>query len=271
MPCRRALLALYNPKEAHLFDFGPELTIFLLAATITLCAGIVKGAVGFAMPMIMISGLASFLPANEALAALILPTLVTNIAQAMRQGFGAALATTCEYRRLLVTICIVILLAAQIVPYVSQTALLMALGVPIVAFALSQLGGWQLRFDARNRGRAEILTGLVGGFYGGISGVWGPPTIALLTSLGVGKRENIRVQGVVYLIGSAMLVVGHTGSGVLNAATLPLSVILTVPAMAGLYAGFAIQDRLDAARFRRWTLVVLAITGLNLIRRALGF
>lgn len=249
--------------------FGLDPTIFLMAVAVTVFASVVKGAVGFAMPMIMISGLASFLPAEQALAALILPTLVTNLAQALRQGCQAALATTLEYRRLLITLCITIAIAAQLVPVMPQAVMLATLGLPIVAFALTQLAGWQLRFEARNRGRAEITTGLVGGFFGGISGVWGPPTIALLISLDVEKRENVRVQGVVYMIGSAMLLAAHLGSGVANGQTLPLSAVLTLPAVAGLYVGFAIQDRLDQRRFRRWTLIVLAITGLNLVRRAL--
>lgn len=249
--------------------FGLDLSILLIAVAITVFASIVKGAVGFAMPMIMISGLASFLPADQALAALILPTLASNLAQALRQGWAAALATAKEYWRLLITLCLVILAAAQLVPVLPQAVLLITLGVSIVAFAISQLAGWQLRFPAKRRGRAEVVTGVVGGFFGGISGVWGPPTIALLISLDVDKRENVRVQGVVYLIGSAMLLVGHLGSGIINRETLPLSIFLVFPAIIGLYAGFAVHDRLDAVRFRRWTLIVLAITGLNLIRRAL--
>ena len=52
-------------------------------------AGVVKGMVGFAMPMIMISGMGSFVSPELALAGLILPTLVTNGWQAMRQdGLG---------------------------------------------------------------------------------------------------------------------------------------------------------------------------------------
>lgn len=248
---------------------GYDLAIVGLATAITVFAGIVKGAVGFAMPMIMISALASFLPADQALGALILPTLATNLAQALRQGLTAALATLREYRRLLITLCLSVALAAQLVPVMPQALMLAALGLPITAFAVSQLAGWQARFDARNRGRAEVLAGTVGGLFGGISGIWGPPTIALLLSLDVDKRENVRVQGVVYVIGSAILLAAHLGSGVANARTLPLSVLLTPPALAGMAIGLAIHDRLDAARFRRWTLIVLALTGLNLIRRAL--
>lgn len=250
--------------------FGHDLAILGLATAITVLAGMVKGAVGFAMPMIMISGLASFLPADQALAALILPTFATNLAQALRQGPAAALATTLEYRRLMITLCLVVAVTAQLVPVMPQALMLAMLGLPITTFAISQLAGWQARFDARNRGRAEVLAGAVGGFFGGISGVWGPPVIALLLSLDVEKRQNVRVQGVVYVIGSATLLAAHLGSGVANARTLPLSALLTLPALAGMLIGLAIHDRLDATRFRRWTLIILALTGLNLIRRALA-
>ncbi len=49
--------------------------------------------------------------------------------------------------------------------------------------------------------------------------------------------------------------------------TLPLSVLLVIPAMAGLLLGFKIHDRIDQVTFRRATLLVLLIAGLNLIRR----
>jgi uncharacterized membrane protein YfcA len=42
-----------------------------------------------------------------------------------------------------------------------------------------------------------------------------------------------------------------------------------VPALAGLWLGFRLQDRMDQNRFRRATLIVLVVAGLNLIRRGL--
>ena len=41
--------------------------IWVFATAVTLAAGFVKGVVGFAMPMIMISGLATLLPPDLAL------------------------------------------------------------------------------------------------------------------------------------------------------------------------------------------------------------
>jgi uncharacterized membrane protein YfcA len=101
--------------------------------------------------------------------------------------------------------------------------------------------------------------------------VWGPPVLIYLLSVGADKQETVRVQGVVFLIGAVILTAAHMQSGILNAATVPLSAALIVPAMAGMGAGFWLQDRLDPARFRRWTLILLLITGLNLLRGALGF
>ncbi|MCE8469067.1 sulfite exporter TauE/SafE family protein, partial [Rhodovulum sulfidophilum] len=73
----------------------------------------------------------------------------------------------------------------------------------------------------------------------------------------------------VFLIGSVMLLFAHLGSGVLNAQSLPFSAALVLPAAIGMWAGLRLQDRLDPVRFRRATLVVLAVAGLNLIRKGL--
>ena len=74
---------------------------FGLAMAVTLFAGFVKGAVGFAMPMIMISAFSSFLTPELALAGLILPTVVTNLSQAFRHGWQPAWDTVVTYRRIL--------------------------------------------------------------------------------------------------------------------------------------------------------------------------
>jgi uncharacterized protein len=251
--------------------FGLEIWQFWAVVLITLFAGFVKGAVGFAMPMIMLSAFGSILPATTALAALILPTLLTNVQQAFRQGTGAAYGSAMNFRWHIAMVLIFISISAGFARAIPQGVMYAMLGVPIVCFALWQLSGRPLALPVDHRRRAEIATGIIGGLYGGISGIWGPPLIVLLLSLGVDKREQVRVQGVVFLLGAVVLMAAHLASGVLNAQTVPLSAILCVPAVAGMLAGFALQDRLDVVQFRRWTLILLVLTGLNLVRRALDF
>ncbi len=250
------------------WSFGLTLAQVLAAIGVTLFASFVKGVVGFAMPMILISGLGSFLPAETALAALILPTIATNLSQSLRQGRAAAVQSVLRYRLMIGAILIFIALSAQLVLMIPQALFYALLGVPILLFAASQLAGFQLVIPVENRQRAEIITGVIAGLYGGVSGIWGPPVLVYLLSTGVPKQENMRIQGVIFLLGAVVLMGAHLHSGVFTGNRALLSALLVPVSMAGLYAGFWLQDRLDAARFRRWTLVVLAITALNLIRRA---
>ena len=243
---------------------------FWAAMAVTLFAGFVKGVVGFAMPMVMISAFSSFLTPELALAGLILPTLATNLSQAFRQGWRPALASVVVYRRFLIGTVVFILISAQFVRIIPQDLFLLILGVPITAFAALQLMGRQLALRLEHRSRIEWVLGVIGGIYGGISGVWGPPLLVYLLSIDADKQEVIRVQGVVFLIGAVVLTAAHLQSGVLNGSTIPFSAALVVPAVAGLIVGYSIQNRLDQLRFRRWTQGLLVLTGVNLMRRAVG-
>lgn len=240
-----------------------------LAAGVTLAAGFVKGAVGFAMPMIMVSGLGSFMPPEIAIASLIVPALLSNLWQALRQGTKAAANSVRAHWRYLAMLLGFIALSAQLVTLLSATSLYLILGLPVTVFALLQLAGWAPRITPRNRRAAEIGGGAIAGAVGGISGVYGPPTVLYLTALDTAKTEQVRVQGVIYGAGAVMLALAHLHSGILTAGSAGLSLLLSVPALIGMATGLAVQDRLDQARFRKLTLVVLVAAGLNLVRRGL--
>jgi uncharacterized membrane protein YfcA len=242
---------------------------FWAAMAVALFAGFVKGAVGFAMPLIMVSAFSAFLPAEVALAGLILPTLVTNLLQAFRQGWAPAVATTVTYRRFLLGTVVFIAVSAQVFEHIPRVAYLLLLGVPVTAFAAAQLAGLPLALPLRHRNRAEWGLGVIGGLYGGVSGIWGPPLLVFLLSTGVQKVEMVRAQGVVFLIGSIALLSAHMGTGLANAERLGFSTALVLPAMLGMVLGMRLQDGLDQAVFRRWTQGLLVVSGLNLVRQAL--
>lgn len=242
---------------------------FLTACIVTTFAGFVKGATGFAMPMIMISGLASTIGAEAALAALILPTLVTNAAQALRQGVVQAVKSAWRFRLYLGIVLVFIVGSAQLVTVMPRNALFLTIGVPIVVFSVSQILGFKLSIKPKHRKRAEVIIACIAGFSGGLSGVWGPPTVAFLTAIETEKREQIRVQGVIYGAGAFVLMFAHIKSGIFNSESAKLSALMLVPAIVGMLIGLKVQDRLDQNKFKKATLVVLTITGLNLIRRGL--
>ncbi|MFT7058757.1 MAG: putative membrane protein YfcA [Pseudorhodobacter sp.] len=247
---------------------GMPAPAFMAALAIALFAGFVKGTVGFAMPMLLVSGLSSFLPPEIALAGLILPTLATNLWQALRDGPRAAMATTRRYWRFVTATLVFILISAQFASAIPQPLFLLMIGVPMTLYAVLQLCGYSLAIKLAHRNRAEWALGILSGLYGGVSGIWGPPLLVFLMSVSVPKAEMMRVQGVIFLLGSVMLLVAHLNSGVMSGPNFTFSAALVVPAVLGMAFGLKVGDRLDQNRFRRLTQILLVLSGLNLIRRA---
>jgi uncharacterized membrane protein YfcA len=239
-----------------------------LALIIAILAGMVKGMVGFAMPMILISGLTTFLPPEIALAGLIVPTLVTNGMQALAQGRSAAWSSIRRFRVFLLAGLICLLLSAQSLRFLPTEVILLVIGGPIVLFALLQIFG--IRFHLAKPSHAiEAVVGGFAGAVGGVSGVWGPPTVAYLTAIDTAKGDQMRVQGVIYGLGAVALLFAHVGSGIVTWGTLPFSILLVPPAVLGMWLGGRISARIDQAAFRKATLFVLLIAGANLVRRGL--
>ncbi|MEM8870208.1 MAG: sulfite exporter TauE/SafE family protein [Pseudomonadota bacterium] len=243
----------------------------VIAATsvIALIAGFVKGAVGFALPMIMVSGVGALMSADAAVAAIIVPGLVTNAQQAIRDGLSAAIETACKYWRLNLILLLLIGIFAQLLAILPDWLFFMILGSMVSTVGVLQLIGWRPRFSEAQVIRAETLTGFIAAVFGGLAGVWGPPILLYLLARNTPKAEQIRAQGIAFLIGCSVLLLAHIRSGILDSATLPFSAWLAVPAVLGMLIGVRVQDRLNQERFRTATLIVLVIAGLNLLRRGL--
>lgn len=247
--------------------FSPQM--YLAAFLIALIAGVIKGMVGFGMPMILIAGFSSFMEPELALAGLLLPTLATNGWQALREGPTAAWQSVKRFRVFLIVGGITLVLSAQLVRVLSSQHLLLLIGFPVTLFALSQLFGFKLHLPTRGRKWVEAGIAAFAGFTGGLSGVWGPPTVLYLTALDTPKKDQLRIQGVIYGLGAVALVGAHINSGVVRTETMIFSASLLIPALVGASLGFRLHEKIDQAAFKKATLIVLLVAALNLLRRAL--
>ncbi len=194
----------------------PDLPLLTLALAlgVTLAAGVVKGAIGFAMPLIMISGLSSIMDPKLALAGIILPIVVSNLIQTFRTGIGPAWEAVKDFRRYLVVVCVAIFLSAQLVTAIPDRAFYAVLGIPVVILSLIQLAGVRLRIAPEHRTLGEWLAGLISGVLGGLAGTWGPTTILFLLAIDTPKARQIVVQGVIYGLGAITLLAAHVNSGI---------------------------------------------------------
>jgi uncharacterized protein len=244
--------------------------ILALAVGITLFAGFVKGAVGFAMPLIMVSGLTTIMEPRLAVAAIILPIVISNVLQTFRTGVGPALEALRGNWRYVLSVCIAIAVFAQLVPRIDPQVFYLVLGIPVVVISVIQLFGLRFTIPPRHRGWAEWVAGILSGILGGLAGTWGPTTVLYLLAIDMPKARQMVVQGVIYGTGSMALLLAHLASGVLDRSTAPLSALLILPGLAGMWLGFRYQDRLDQRLFARAVLSVLAVSGANLVWKGLS-
>ncbi|MBS1302200.1 sulfite exporter TauE/SafE family protein [Loktanella sp. SALINAS62] len=251
-----------------LAEFLP-LGVIMFACGVTFLGGFVKGAVGFAMPLIMISGMGILIDPKLVVAGIIFPIVVSNFWQVLHAGLVPAGEAIKEHWRYVLVVCVMILISAQFLTLIPTDAMFVILGVPVVALCLIQLLGWRPRIAPRFRRMFEWGAGFLAGTLGGLAGTWGPPTVLYLLALDTPRARQMAVQGVIYGSGSVMLLLGHLQSGILNAQTWKLSALLVLPALMGMWLGFKLGDRFDQDRFRRMTLLVLVVAGANLVRRGL--
>ncbi|MCY4291952.1 MAG: sulfite exporter TauE/SafE family protein [Roseovarius sp.] len=244
-----------------------SLSLLVFSFAVAMLAGFVKGVIGFAFPTIMIAVLGAIMPPEQALAWLLLPTVTTNLWQSVRQGVKAMWKTMRKYGVFLVAGCVVIIPSAQIVPVMPPGVMQLLISVPVLIYAITTLAGNPVRLP-QNPGRGiEAGVGAVAGFFGGISGTWGPPTAAFLTALNTKKAEQVRIQGIIYFPAAVVLALSHLYSGVLNADTIPASALMIVPAMLGIVMGLKMNDRIRQSTFQRITLIALILAGTNLAAR----
>ena len=255
-------------RMSAIFDIVP-LPLFLFACAVTVLGGFVKGAVGFAMPLIMISGMGILIAPDVVIAGLILPIVISNFMQVAKAGLGKARAAMVEHWRYILVVCVMILVAAQFVRAIPSDVMFIVLGVPVVGLCIVQLIGWRPLIPPARRRAFEWTAGALSGTLGGLAGTWGPPTVLYLLALNTPRAQQMAVQGVIYGLGSIMLFLGHLQSGILNAQTWVFSAALVPPGLLGMWLGFKLGDRFDQERFRRVTLWVLVIAGTNLIRRGI--
>jgi len=238
------------------------------AAFVMFLGGFIKGVVGFALPMIVVSGIGSIMTAEMAILALLLPGLVTNVWQALRAGTASARGYVVKYWRVFMIMPVVLAVSAQVFTLMSETVLFLVLGVVVICFALLELTGFKGSIAGPSP-RLEMLAAVGSGISGGLSGVWGPPIMVYLMAKDTLKREFVQTMGLVFLIGAVVLNLSHVSSGLLNSETAKFSGLMILPALGGMWLGTLVQDRLDQRIFRKATLMVLLLAGLNLLRRGL--
>ena len=241
-------------------------TIIIIIILAVLAGGLVKGTLGFGMPMVALPIIAFIIPPTTAMILLCAPIFLTNFLQIkFRQGVSS-------YRFLPMFLCLIIglIIGARLILEIDVKTITQIIAVSIIFAALVNCFG--IKIKNINKNHENTITSLIGfgsGILGGLSTFYGPPMLAYLVAVDLPKEKFVRTVSTMYFIGSFPLYWSLIYYGFATKEDLIFSLILIIPAFIAQQVGTKIRDKFNQKQFRICILITLIILGFSLLVKTL--
>jgi uncharacterized membrane protein YfcA len=241
-------------------------TIIIIIILAVLAGGLVKGTLGFGMPMVALPIIAFIIPPTTAMILLCAPIFLTNFLQIkFRQGVSS-------YRFLPMFLCLIIglIIGARLILEIDVKTITQIIAVSIIFAALVNCFG--IKIKNINKNHENTITSLIGfgsGILGGLSTFYGPPMLAYLVAVDLPKEKFVRTVSTMYFIGSFPLYGSLIYYGFATKEDLIFSLILIIPAFIAQQLGTKIRDKFNQKQFRICILITLIILGFSLLVKTL--
>lgn len=232
-------------------------------------AGMVKGLVGLGLPTLAMGLLTIFMPPLGAASLLLVPSLATNVWQAVT---GPSLRRTC--RRLWpMGLGIVAGTWWSVLPALGTASGIARPALGAVLLTYAAVGLLDLRLptvNGRHEGWLSALTGYLTGTVTAATGVFVLPAVPYLQALRLPKDELVQALGLSFTLSTLALGLHLSLRTPLAAAELALSSAAVVPAVLGMLAGQKGRAMLSEQCFRRVFFTGLGLLGLHMLAGTLG-
>jgi uncharacterized protein len=239
----------------------------VVIAVAFIIAGVAKGAIGMGMPPIAI-GLMSFaVPLESAIAIMVVPTMVTNIWQAIYGGGFRPLMR--RFGSMAVTAMIGILAVGLLLSDLGSPGTTGWVGVLLVLYSVIALTPWRPHVPRRIEPWANPLIGLASGAVAGSTGVAAVPFLPYMQSLEMDRHELVQALGIMFVFITGMLAVSLALHGAYHLANSVAGVAAVAPTMVGVWIGQHARRRLSPETFRRVFIIGMLLVGLHLARALL--
>jgi uncharacterized membrane protein YfcA len=236
-----------------------------IAATF-IAAGVVKGVTGMGLPTLAMALLSLRMPAPAAAALMLLPALLTNVAQCLGPHGGALLRRLWPLWTSLVAGTLLSPWAMGLQGLHDRGAQL-ALGVVLAAYGVVGLFKPRLPQPGRHASALGALAGLLGGALSAATGVFVLPLVPWLQALKLEREAMIQALGISFTLASLSLALRLGGLGAAALPGLGASGLALVAAFVGMALGARLRTRLAPPRFQRALFGVFLLLGLLTLAR----
>ena len=242
----------------------------LLAAAGLIFAGIVKGSIGFGLPMIAGPVLAGFVGPRTAVVVMSIVNVVTALLVAGRVRGVSLRSHVGLLAPLILMLAAGVIVGAQLLASLSPTLLSVLVGLTAVLFAALSAARFEPRIPSGWRVFVGVLVGFGAGLLAGTTSISATPITIYFHALGLAKRDFLVLLNVALAMVSMVQVAAYVQLGLYTPAILEASALTIVCVASGIGLGFLVQDRIDQRRFNRIVVGVIFLIGFTLLARALG-
>jgi len=242
-------------------DIAAVLGIFLIG-------GLIKGVLGFGLPLITMSLLPFVVPIDMALALSGMVQPFTNFQQL--GGLRTARRMGARFWPVLVALPPGVAIGAYVLSAIRPEHLLAILGVAVMSFVSVTALGVRVPIPARWAREIAMATGFLAGIVGALTAANGPVFIVYLVSRAVGRAVFRAGIALMFLVSSVCLLTGFASVGVLSWERAGLGLVCLAPSFLGMHLGNRVGRRLGAGPFRWAVLGCLFVIGLRLCIKGLS-
>ena len=230
-----------------------------MVATAFCIAGFVKGMVGLGLPTVSLGLLSLFVDLPTAMALLVIPSLVTNIWQAIVGGeFTSLLRRLWLFLLLAVTM---VHVGAELFNMIEMALLQRSLGALLLLYALVALIGKTPQLSSVQERVFSPVCGVINGMLTGLTGTLFVPGVMFLQAIGLPRDALVQAMGMLFAASTASLGLALYWHGRMPVDVGILSCAALLPALFGMGVGQALRGHLSQDLFRR--LFLIAIGGLG--------
>ena len=246
-----------------MFDNATALAIF----SAILLAGLLKGTIGVGFQTVGIAFLTIITNLPNAIALLLIPSLVTNIWQA---GVGGKLIIILiRLWPLMITASMMVWFGSIALTSVSLSYLSALLGVLLIIYSTFSLFGLRLEVKTKNERWLAPFIGLINGVLTGMTGIFVVPCVFYFQAIGFRKDTLIQSMGVLFTALTLMLIVSLKTQDILTLELSGWSAFAIFPAIIGVLIGQLIRKRIPEDVFKKIFFLCLIFLGSFIIFNAL--
>jgi uncharacterized membrane protein YfcA len=238
-----------------------EALFFMMIAFIF--GGLLKGATGAGAPILAVPAMALFFDVQFAVAAFVIPNILTNLWQAWQMRHDL------PCRRLVWPFALSGMLGALggsvALAYVHLDILTLGIASVMLLYIGFRYVNPRWKLSMLMGVKLAVPAGLIGGFLQGASGVSAPVSITFLSAMHLARKAFIATISIFFLMMGAVQVPSLIYLGILTSERALFSCVALIPLFAFMPVGAMLARFLSPERFNQMLLALLFLLAMRLI------